>query len=85
MTSKAIYGYTTDNNSDWVIDEISAEVVKKIFDMYVNGNGLQMIARYLTQNKIPLRVHIRAVRRLLTGVTVLSEIFYQSRSIVAIR
>lgn len=53
LTSKAIYGYTTDDNSNWVIDETSAEVVKKIFDMYVNGNGLQMIARYLTQNKIP--------------------------------
>ena len=51
LTAKAIYGYIL-NGTDWEIDETAAEVVRKIFDLYINGNGLSMIARYLRENQI---------------------------------
>ena len=51
LTARAIYGYVL-NGTDWEIDETAAEVIRKIFELYVNGNGLNMIARYLKENQI---------------------------------
>ena len=52
LTSKPIYGYAV-NGDDWIIDETSAEVVRKIFELYTSGKGLNMIIRYLKENHIP--------------------------------
>lgn len=53
--SFAPYGYAVDpkNKNHLVIDTIAAENVKKIFDLYVNGNGYRTIVQYLNDQGIP--------------------------------
>ena len=50
----APYGYQKDpeNKYHLIINEAEAKVVKKIFDLYLQGNGLTKIAQILTQEKI---------------------------------
>ena len=52
----ACYGYKKDPNNKYklIIDEKAAKVVKMIFNLFVNGNSLQMIARHLDDLKIPI-------------------------------
>ncbi|HAE53292.1 MAG TPA: hypothetical protein DCG30_08565, partial [Ruminococcus sp.] len=52
LTSKPIYGYAMSDNN-WIIDETAAEVVRRIFELYTSGKGLNMIIRYLKENHIP--------------------------------
>jgi site-specific DNA recombinase len=48
------YGYSKDINKKLVIDEESAEVVKMIFDLFVNQDySMQGIANYLSDKGIP--------------------------------
>lgn len=50
-----VYGYKkskTDKNL-WVIDEPTAEVVRKIFKLCIDGYGPVQIARILTEQGIP--------------------------------
>ncbi|MCM1523674.1 MAG: recombinase family protein [Ruminococcus sp.] len=52
---KPPYGYKkseTDKNA-WEIDEKSAEIVKRIFNMYIGGYSVKKIALTLTSEKIP--------------------------------
>lgn len=55
MTSAAPYGYKKkpDGSKLWVVDEIAAEVVKRIFALCMGGKGPTEIARILTAEKIP--------------------------------
>ena len=46
------YGYTM-RNGKTVIEKSEAEVIRKIYDCYINGSSLKEIAEYLTQNNIP--------------------------------
>lgn len=48
------YGYIKDpdNSQRWIIDEEAAYVVRKIFDMAMEGLGTFQIALYLSDNKI---------------------------------
>ena len=54
-TNLAVYGYRKDPNdkTKWLVDETAAIIVKRIFDMYVNGTGILEISRVLTAEKIP--------------------------------
>jgi len=54
MTNSAIYGYIKDPNdkNHWLIDPEAAAVVKKIFNMTIEGKGAYQIARILTDEKI---------------------------------
>ena len=52
LTTKAIYGYKKDNNGQWIVDEEAAAIVKKIFQLCIDGKGIQMIANYLFANHI---------------------------------
>jgi len=52
LTTRPIYGYVL-NGTDWEIDETAAEVIRKIFELYVSGNGINKIIRYLRENQIP--------------------------------
>ncbi len=52
LTTKAIFGYKKDENGQWIIDEESASVVRKIFQLCIDGYGVQMIANYLFAKKI---------------------------------
>ena len=48
------YGYmkNPDGSKSWVIDEEAASIVKRIFDMTLEGNGSEQIAAQLEQDKI---------------------------------
>lgn len=52
----APYGYTKDPNNKYklLIDEEAAKVVRRIFDLFVNGTGICKISRILTDEKIPI-------------------------------
>lgn len=52
LTTKAIYGYKKDDEGQWIVDEEAAAVVKKIFQLCIDGKGIQMIANYLFANHI---------------------------------
>lgn len=53
-SNHAIYGYRKDkdNPSKWIIDEEAAEVVRRIFQMSLEGNGPYQIAKILTEEKV---------------------------------
>ncbi len=54
-SSFAKYGYIKDpeNNNHLIPDPIAKEVVKRIFDEYLRGDGLEKIANNLNKDKIP--------------------------------
>lgn len=57
MGSFAPYGYDR-SEQDYhklIVDPVAAEVVKKIFQMYKEGNGYHKICKYLNDNNIPSR------------------------------
>ena len=51
---KPPYGYRTDpaDKDHWIIDEDAAPVVKRIFDLAIDGKGSEQIARILEQDKV---------------------------------
>lgn len=53
-THGTIYGYRQDpvNKSHWLVDEEAAAVVRRIYQMSINGNGPYQIARALQSEKI---------------------------------
>lgn len=57
MGSFAPYGYdrSEEDKHKLVVDPVAAEVVKKIFKMYADGNGYHKICEYLNNNNIPPR------------------------------
>ena len=54
MTTTAPYGYIKDpnNHNHLLIDEETAPIVKKIYELYAQGKGTHYIANYLENNKI---------------------------------
>ncbi|MCM1523806.1 MAG: recombinase family protein [Ruminococcus sp.] len=54
MSPKSVYGYKKNPNDKkhWLVDDEAAEVVRLIFDLYVNGYGTKKIAYYLEEHKI---------------------------------
>lgn len=54
LSTRPIYGYKKAENGDWIIDEPSAIVVRKIFDLYLKGYGPASIANYLFANKVKI-------------------------------
>ena len=54
LTNEAIYGYRKDpdDRSRWIIDEEAAAVVRRIFQMTIEGVGPQTIAKVLEREKI---------------------------------
>ena len=54
LTSNAIYGYKKDSedSSRWIIDEEAAAVVKRIYQLIIEGNGPMQVARILTNEKV---------------------------------
>ena len=51
------YGYQREDKK-LVIDEEQAKVVKEIFSLYLEGNGVQRIANELNRKKIPTRYNL---------------------------
>jgi len=54
MTNSAVYGYkkSPDDKNVWLIDEEAAAVVRRIFQMTIDGIGTYQIARTLTDEKV---------------------------------
>lgn len=54
LANNVPYGYKKDENdkTKWVIDESSAEVVKEIYNLFIQGHGTFEIARILRERKI---------------------------------
>ncbi len=52
-TNHAVYGYQKDPNdpSHWVIDEEAAEIVRRIFQLTIEGNGPYKIAHMLSDEQ----------------------------------
>lgn len=50
------YGYVMMDyqNREYKVDESAAEVVRDIYEMYVNGSGYKKIAKKLTEDKVPI-------------------------------
>ena len=53
LTTNVPYGYKKGENGAWEVDEESAEVVKQIFQMCMEGRGPMQIAKALTAEKVP--------------------------------
>ena len=51
---KPPYGYRTDpaDKDHWIIDEDAAQVVKRIFDLAIDGKGPEQIAHILEKDKV---------------------------------
>lgn len=54
LTSNAIYGYKKDpdNPDRWIIDEEAATVVRRIYQLIIEGNGPMQVARILKDEKV---------------------------------
>ena len=54
LTNNVPYGYKKDENNKtkWLVDETSAEIVKEIFSLFIQGHGTFEIARILRERKI---------------------------------
>ena len=54
LANNVPYGYKKDENdkTKWLVDETSAEVVKEIFGLFIQGHGTCEIARILRERKI---------------------------------
>ena len=57
MTNSALYGYvkSPDDKNVWLLDDEAACVVRRIFQMTIDGKGPFQIARILTDERIHLR------------------------------
>lgn len=54
LANNVPYGYKEDENdrTKWIVDEQSAEVVKEIYNLFIQGHGTFEIARILRERKI---------------------------------
>ena len=54
LANNVPYGYKKDANdkTKWLVDETSAEVVKEIFSLFIQGHGTFEIARILKERKV---------------------------------
>ena len=72
LANNVPYGYKKDENhkTKWVIDEPSAEVVKEIFNLFVQGHGTCEIAKILRERKIltPLEYYSSIGRKTNTNI-----------------
>lgn len=66
MSNNAIYGYrkSPENKNMWLIDEYPASIVKRIFQMTMDGMGPYQIARQLTEEKIEKPSYYFAMNRM---------------------
>lgn len=48
-----LYGYKHDEHNERIIDERSASVVRKLFELYINGYSGKEIRKIFTKDKIP--------------------------------
>jgi len=72
LTTNPPYGYmkNPDNKEEWIVDEVAAEVVKRIYQLCIEGLGATQIAKKLSAEKVPTpSEHLRNTGRKQTQVT----------------
>lgn len=83
LTINVPYGYKKDplDKNKWIIDEPAAEIVRKIYDLCIQGYGTHQICNILKQEKVPTPKEYKAMNGLCNYH--ISEIKYcwQDRSI----
>lgn len=54
LANNVPYGYKKDENdkTKWLVDETSSEIVKEIFNLFIQGHGTFEIARILRERKV---------------------------------
>jgi DNA invertase Pin-like site-specific DNA recombinase len=54
LTNQAVYGYKKDpaDHNHWIVDETASPIVKRIFQMTIDGKGPYQIARMFTDENI---------------------------------
>ena len=64
ITNKPPYGYKKDpeNKHRWIVDEEAAEIVSRIFQLYLEGKTFGDIARTLTGEQLPTPSYYYALR-----------------------
>ena len=75
----APYGYDKDpeNKYHLVVNLKEAEIVKRVFNLYLQGNGLTKIAQILTKDNVPVPGESRNIGK--TRKTVLYNSWKQTR------
>ncbi len=83
LTINVPYGYKKDplDKTKWIIDEPAAEIVKRIYDLCIQGYGTHQICNILKQEKVPTPKEYKAIHGLCNYH--ISEVKYcwQDRSI----
>lgn len=65
MGGKPLYGYVKDPNNKhkFIIDEEAAEVVRRIYHLYLETHSKSMVSKILTQEKVPIPEVYKKTRR----------------------
>lgn len=83
LTINVPYGYKKDplDKTKWIIDEPAAEIVRRIYDLCIQGYGTHQICNILKQEKVPTPKEYKAIHGLCNYH--ISEVKYcwQDRSI----
>ncbi len=83
LTINVPYGYKKDplDKNKWIIDEPAAEIVRRIYDLCIQGYGTHQICNILKQEKVPTPKEYKAIHGLCNKH--ISEVKYcwQDRSI----
>lgn len=58
----AFYGLTVDEDGNYIIDEYAANIVRRIYSLYIAGNSTKSIAKLLTKEKIVAPGHYRNIK-----------------------
>lgn len=54
LANNVPYGYKKGEDGNWVIDEFPAEIVRKVFELYLDGVSAKAIARTLYEEKVEI-------------------------------
>lgn len=66
LTANVPYGYKKDplDKNKWIIDEPAAEIVRRIYDLCIQGYGTHQICNILKQEKVPTPKEYKAIHGL---------------------
>lgn len=58
----AFYGLTVDEDGNYIIDEYAANIVRRIYSLYIEGNSTTAIAKLLTNEGVVAPGHYRYIK-----------------------
>lgn len=83
LTANVPYGYKKDplDKNKWIIDEPAAEIVRRIYNLCIQGYGTHQICNILKQEKVPTPKEYKAIHGLCTYHISEVKCCWQDRSI----